>query len=70
MPRVLVERERNGQKEYYCKQCGYWVKGGVWTGTGYPELICEDCGTTLVDDYHGYHEMERNGTDTVTENAD
>lgn len=36
----------------HCPICG--GPGHVWSGTGYPKLVCADCGQTIDDDYGGH----------------
>lgn len=64
---VLVPtREVNGQLQYWCKFCNWWVNGRAWDGTGYTALICEGCDSTLDDDLYGHHVYEaREGREVV-----
>ncbi len=55
---LVQTRKVDGKKQYFCKICDSWVGGTDWRGTGYPQLICADCSTTLDDDYLGYWAYE------------
>jgi hypothetical protein len=56
-----VRIQANGKPEYWCRFCGAWTLGSLWVGTGYTEVICPDCGATLVSDYyvHQIYENQR-----------
>lgn len=41
----------------HCPLCG--GQGHVWSGTGYPKLVCGDCGQTIDDDIGGHLAYER-----------
>lgn len=41
------ETEQVKRKGYFCRTCQATVAGVPWNGTGYTQIICADCGTTL-----------------------
>jgi hypothetical protein len=57
------------RKEYYCVICPAWTEGQVWTGTGFPQIICDGCGNTLDDDHRGHHAYERGETEQLADLA-
>lgn len=45
-------RRRHGKTQYWCRACGIWVNGKLWDGP-VTEMICDNCGLTLDDDFFG-----------------
>jgi hypothetical protein len=50
--RVLTARRKNerGRYLYWCYSCPQWTAGDEVNVTGYTDLVCPDCGLTLVED--------------------
>ena len=48
----------DGTTEYFCANCQAWTKGNIVNVTGYSELICEGCDTTLQGDIYGFKAAE------------
>lgn len=60
MVHVQTRKNKDGKTEYYCYICEAWMKGHMWNGTGYTELLCDGCDLTFDDDYLGEFEYEKN----------
>jgi hypothetical protein len=65
-PLRTPKRLKDGKTEWLCPICG-WVSGRLWNGTGYTDLICEGCSTTLEPDYYGFADIENSQPDPTEE---
>jgi len=45
------QRLKDNEIEWYCRNCDDWVLGTLINVTGYTDLVCEYCDTTLEYDY-------------------
>lgn len=56
---ILVKtRKVDGKTEYLCPICEVYVPGVLINVTGYTEVACSGCGSTLDDDYFDNMEWE------------
>ena len=53
------KRFENGVVEWYCQNCGEWVRGKLAWVAGQTALVCIHCDTTLERDYYGFADVEK-----------
>ena len=50
--------ERTQPSQYYCPICRTWTSGYLHSTTGYPDVLCDTCDYTLVEDFYELKELE------------
>lgn len=59
----LVQTKQTADGKLYLCPIDGWVKGKVWSGTGFRKYVCPHCDTELDDDPFGDLEHENQAED-------